>query len=94
MHDNDRRSMPSGSGKNDCSHLVNSYDEYNLGCISDVARVQIRAGDAREREVLSNVEAFQTLCKHLSSIMKLGNPHAEHLCKHRGIIAVCSKGDI
>lgn len=34
MHDNNRRSMPSGSRKNNCSHLVNSYDEYDLGCIS------------------------------------------------------------
>jgi len=44
MHDNDRRSMPSGSRKNNCSHLVNSYDEYNLGCIPRMMLLEYRFG--------------------------------------------------
>lgn len=33
MHDDDRGSVPSSSGKNDRSHLVDVYDEYDFGCI-------------------------------------------------------------
>jgi hypothetical protein len=55
-------------------------------------RVQVLVGDARRCEKsFPNVHA---LYGYLTKHAKLGHQHAEHFCKHSGISAVYSKGDI
>lgn len=51
MHDNDRRGMPSGGRKYNCSHFDKDYDEYSFGCYHECCRssTALEAGDALER---------------------------------------------
>lgn len=95
MHDNDRRSMPSGSGENNCGHIANSCKKTRLWLygVDVVVRDQIQAGDAQAESCFRTVKTLDCSLSESYQASEARKPACRTLCKHSGISTVYSKGD-